>query len=83
MGKSAEAYDETRMKNIGLERQQQETEDILMSYKEAIEIAQKALNTEEENSVVWRVADKIVDAYFRGSHHGITVMMKNLDKVGL
>jgi len=26
MGKSAEAYDESRMKNIGLERQQRETE---------------------------------------------------------
>lgn len=81
MGHSAEAYDETRMKNVGLERQQQETEDETMSYAMAIEISKKALETDEENALVWRIADRLVDAYFAGSHHGINVMSKSLGRL--
>jgi len=72
-----------RMKDVGLERQQKETEDSVMSYAEAIEIAQKALGTDEENSVVWNVADRLVDVYFRGSHHGISIMSKNIERMVL
>ena len=33
MGKSAEAYDENRMKNVGMQRQQQETEGVMKKYE--------------------------------------------------